>query len=113
VENDSAFLPSGLTYAITAAVTPPTPVQIGGPASGSPVTVKIFNSGTVFVTMAYGQTAAAATANCVTPTTGSPTQSLIIPPGADETFTVPPAQFWTGLVSAATAVVYLQTGYGI
>lgn len=112
MENDSAFLPSGLSYLIAGAASPPTPIQIGGPSSGSPVSVRIMNSGTVLAGVSFAPSAALATTNAVIPTAGTPQQCFVMLPGSVETITVPPGQWWTAVASIA-CTIYVQTGYGV
>lgn len=111
MENDSAFLPVTQTYAIAAASTPPTAILMG-PAIGSQITAKIYNSGTVLASVSFASTAALAASQCVTPTSGTPQTVLVLAPGEDGTFTVSPGQFWTA-TAASASTVYVQFGYGI
>jgi len=115
MENDSAFQPISPTFAIAGATAAPAAIQLtpGSPLSGSQIVAKIYNSGAVAAAVVFAATAAQAATNAVFPTPGTPTQVLLMAPGEDGTFTVPPGQFWTVVTASSTATVYIQTGFGI
>jgi hypothetical protein len=114
MENDSAFQPISPTFAIAGATAAPTAIQlIGSPQSGSQITAKIYNSGAVLVGIVFAPPAALAATQAVIPTPGTPSQVLILAPGEDGTFTVPPGQFWTAVTASSTATAYIQFGFGI
>lgn len=114
MENDSAFQPVSPSFCLAAAVTPATAIQlVGSPLSGSQITAKVFNSGAVFAVVSWASNAALALSQCVVPTPGSPQQVMMIAPGEDGTFTVPPGQYWTAATATSTSNIYIQTGFGI
>lgn len=113
MENDSAFRPGGLCLKITGdSASPPTGVQLGGPAAGD-VSVMVWNSSsTNGAFLGYGQDATTAQNNSVLPTsTGR--QVLPIPPGSLQTFTMAPNQFYSARTLAGTADLYLLAGNGV
>lgn len=101
------------TIVINGAISPPAPIQIGGfsapntpvgngPAAGM-MTLLVRNLDSTNVAyLAWGPTAAAATANAVVPAAGAPTLVVPLPPNSG---VVPDLQFIAGLfftvVSAA------------
>ena len=117
MENDSAFLPAGNCTAITGAVSPPMPIQIGGPNATGPSTslmsLDVWNSdATNDGFLAWGPSSAAATANAVVPT-GTGRQVLPLPHGMRKTFTFPAGQWFTVVSAAGTPICYLTPGIGI
>lgn len=111
MENDSPFRPGGATFTLTAAVSPPTPVQASGPAAGD-VSYLISNLGSTWVFLAFGATASACTANAVKPTGGTPQSVIPVAPNGSIILTLPPLQFFTAVADSATDIIYITPGNG-
>jgi hypothetical protein len=73
----------------------------------------IYNAGAAAVAIGYGLSAASATANAVFPTAGNPKPSIVIPAGAILTFTLTGNLFFSGIIGAGTASVYITPGDGV
>ena len=110
-----AFTPLGKTFVIPSDTVAPTGVQVStidAYANQSACAYRIVNSGAVVVHLGWGPSAAIATANAVAATAGSPTNSLVIGPGATEIFTFGPNAYFSAL-SASAVSVYITVGEGI
>jgi hypothetical protein len=112
-----AFLQNGSTANITAAQTPPTPIQITSNFSATGnilprLQYRILNTGSVVVFLGVGHTAAEATANsAVVSTVGN---GIPLLPGTDEVFSFPGDSYFTASIgSATTAAVYITPGEGL
>jgi hypothetical protein len=119
MENDSPFRAGGPCTLITGTTVPgPTPVQLGGPASGD-VSLKVWNQGANGGFLVWGPDATTCAANAAAlPAAAAAGKNYFLPipstPTAiTATFTVPPNQFWTVVTLAATSNVYLTPGNGI
>lgn len=120
-EADAPFLPVGQIFAITPGVSAPTPVQIGGPASGNLISIKAYNGNGAAVVLYGAPTAAACTAASAggiptpgspVPTTGGGAFAIAFGIGEDFVFQAAPAQFYTAVTGTASANMLLQTGLG-
>jgi hypothetical protein len=115
MDSTSAFRPKGQTYAISAAASAPTPIQVAGPISGD-VSYLVSNSGTVWAFLAWGPSAAVATANATAPVAGTPQPNLALAPGASRCFTLTGQSgggvFFTATAASATTV-YIVAGEGL
>jgi hypothetical protein len=110
-----AFTPLGKTIVVAAAASAPTGVQ-------APVYEKFnlqnvgqyrfINNGTTTVFLGTGTSAAEATANAVAPVAGTPSEAIVLVPGAVEILRFNKDTFFSGLSSAA-ATVYITPGQGI
>jgi len=110
MESNSPFRPAGATYAIAAAASAPTAIQIPG-GSGDTM-IYVVNSGTVPIFLSVGATQLAATANAIIPLAGVPATCLAVAPGAYKTFTLTP-NLWYSAVASSAATVYVTPGWGI
>ena len=110
----TAFIQNGATRAITAAVTPPTAVQVPAnftAGSRSRNQFRVVNSGTVTAFLGAAPSAAAAATNsAVVSTTGN---AIPLVPGAVEIFSFPPDWYFTLSTASDTAVVYITPGEGL
>lgn len=105
------FLPQGNTILVTAAVSPPSGVQVPAfQSSIQPTQFRIKNSGTADVAIGWGATAALAQTNAAIP--GAASQSVLLGAGQTEVFTFPPGTFFSATIGAATAPVYFTPGDG-
>ncbi len=110
-----AFTPLGKTVVVAAAGTASTGVQ-------APVYVKFdpqntgqyrfVNSGANTVFLGTGPTATLAEAAAVAPVAGTPSDAIVLVPGAVEILRFNKDTFFSGLASAATTV-YVTPGQGI
>ena len=110
-----AFTPLGKTVVVAAAGTAPTGVQ-------APVLVKFdpqnagqyrfVNAGNETVFLGTGPTAALAQAAAVAPVAGTPSDAIVLVPGAVEILRFNKDTFFSGLAAAATTV-YVTPGQGI
>lgn len=109
------FVPEGKTILITAAVGPPTGVQISSTVTTSYDTGAVFrihNNSTVTVAVGWGADAATAQTNAAFPIAGTPSLALVIPPNDVETFTLGKDQFFSASTLASTGSVYITPGSG-
>jgi hypothetical protein len=110
-----AFAPLGKTIVVAAAASAPVGIQ-------APVYVKFntqsagqyrfINAGTTTVFLGTGPTAASAAAASVAPVAGTPSDAIVLVPGAVEILRFNKDTFFSGLSSAA-ATVYVTPGQGI
>jgi hypothetical protein len=108
------FNPKGQTIAITADTTAPAGVQapLYSKFEGQQVGhIRVVNAGATPVFIGYGKDAATATANAVTPTSGSPASGIPILSGEVEILRVPKDMYFSG-ISSATAIFYITPGDG-
>jgi hypothetical protein len=102
------FQSGGQSYAIVAAASPPTPIQVSG-GTGNTSTM-ILNTGTIPVAIGIGSTAAIATANAVLPTVGSPSNAtIVIGAGLEIPIRSGSGQYWTAY-AASNTTIYLTPG---
>lgn len=108
-----AFNPQGKTVVVAAAAVAPAgvqaPVANGQTAAGQ---FRIVNAGTITVFLGVGPTASAAQANAVAPVAGTPSDAVVLVPGAVEILRFGSEAFFSGLASAA-ATVYITPGQGL
>ena len=103
-----AFNQQGNTQTFTAAVTPPSPVQVTS-STGAANQYRVINTGQVTVFMGVGTTSALATTNA---TSTMPSRAIPLLPGTDEILTFTPDAYFTGMTASSTAVVYITPGTG-
>jgi hypothetical protein len=106
----NAFVPLGNTTTFTAAISPPTPVQVVGLAPGGGQ-FRLLNAGSSTVFLGVGATAALATANAAVVTTTGAAIPLLA--GTDEILTFPIGSYFTGGTISGTSVVYITPGDGV
>ncbi len=104
-----AFTPMGNTVTVTAAVSPPTPVQATSTTIGG-TQYRINNSGNVAVYLGFGETAAAATAMANTTIVGS---TIVMNANSVEVFTFNVNQYFTAATASGSSVVQITPGDGI
>ena len=105
-----AFTPMGNTVTFTAAATAPTPVQCLSTTIGG-TQYRVINSGNVVVFLGFGDTSTQAAGNAaVVSTTG---RAFPLLPGTDEILTFNANQYFTGITSSGTAVLYVTPGDGM
>jgi hypothetical protein len=110
-----AFTPLGKTVAIAAAGTAPTGVQAPVYENFNPQNAgqyRFVNAGTTTVFLGTGPTAALAQAASVAPVSGTPSDAIVLVPGAVEILRFNINTYFSGLSSAA-ATVYITPGQGI
>ena len=105
------FTPSGNTAMVTAAVTPPTPVQLVSTTLGGNQ-YRIINNGSVTAFIGFGTTASDATTNATAPTAGSSTRAIPALAGTIEILSFPPNAYVTAATLSSTATVYITCGDG-
>jgi hypothetical protein len=109
------FNPQGTTVVVAAAGTAPTGVQapvyeqLNPQATGQ---YRFVNAGTNTVFLGTGPTAALAQAAAVAPVAGTPSDAIVLVPGAVEVLRFNINTFFSGLASGATTV-YVTPGQGI
>lgn len=107
------FQPLGPTVAITANATPPTGVQVPVDLFSNTQNYgqyRICNFGTVTVFLGYGNTAAEAAANSVTPAPSA--RCIPLAPGSVEVLRFGPTTFFSGFAASA-ATLYMTPGQGV
>jgi hypothetical protein len=110
-----AFNAQGKTVVVAAAGTAPTGVQVPVYEKFNPQATgqyRIVNAGTNTVFLGTGPTAALAQAAAVAPVAGTPSDALVLLPGAIEVLRFNKDTFFSGLASGATTV-YVTPGQGI
>jgi hypothetical protein len=110
-----AFSQLGKTVVVAAAGTAPTGVQAPIYERFNPQNTgqyRLVNAGTNTVFLGTGPTAAEATANAVAPVAGTPSDAIVLVPGAVEILRFNANTFFSGLASAATTV-YITPGQGL
>ena len=111
----NAFTVLGNTCKMTAAATPPTPIQVSSSTLGGNQYRIINLSTTTTAFLSYASTAAIATTNCVIPTgDGANAQNCIpILPNTDEILSFIPNGFFTARTATGTAEIYITPGDGL
>jgi hypothetical protein len=105
------FTPQGNTVLITAAVSPPTGVQVPSfKAATQSTQYRIKSSATADVAIGWGADATTAQTNAAIP--GSAAQCLMLGAGQTEVFSFPPGTFFSAAIGAATGAVYITVGDG-
>lgn len=116
-----AFALQGLTIYFAAAASAPTPVQCKvdqqytGNATATNSQYTVTNYATAGIILAWGATAAAATANAVNPKAGTPTYSFAMLPLSKETISAPLNSFFTAILQSGSTAgdVYVSPGGGM
>jgi hypothetical protein len=110
-----AFTPLGKTVVVAAAGTAPTGVQAPVSEKFDPQNAgqyRIINASTNTVFLGTGPTAALAQAAAVAPVAGTPSDAIVLVPGAIEILRFNKDTFFSGLAAAATTL-YVTPGQGI
>lgn len=110
-----AFTPLGKTVVVAAAGTAPTGIQAPVNEKSNSQNVgqyRFVNAGTNTVFLGTGPTAALAAAAAVAPVAGTPSDAIVLVPGAVEILRFNRDTFFSGLASGATTV-YITPGQGI
>jgi len=110
-----AFTPLGKTIAVAAASTAPTGVQAPVSEKFNPQNAgqyRFVNAGTNTVFLGTGPTAALAQAASVAPVAGTPSDAIVLLPGAIEVLRFNKDTFFSGLAAAANTV-YVTPGQGL
>jgi hypothetical protein len=110
-----AFNPIGKTVALAAASVAPAGVQAPVYEKFNPQNAgqyRFVNAGTNTVFLGTGPTAALAQAAAVAPVAGTPSDAIVLVPGAVEIIRFNKDTFFSGLAAAATAV-YITPGQGL
>jgi hypothetical protein len=110
-----AFNPLGKTVVVPAAAVASTGVQAPVLPKYNPQNAgqyRFINAGTTTVFLGTGPTAALAQAAAVAPVAGTPSDAIVLVPGAVEILRFNIDTFFSGLSSAA-ATVYVTPGQGI
>ena len=110
-----AFTPLGKTIVVAAAASAPAGIQAPVYAKFDPQNAgqyRFINNGTTTVFLGTGPTAAIATAASVAPVAGTPSDAIVLVPGAVEILRFNQDTYFSGLSSAA-ATVYITPGQGL
>lgn len=110
-----AFSPLGKTIVVASAASAPAGIQAPVYAKFDPQNVgqyRFINAGTTTVFLGTGPSAAEATANAVAPVAGTPSDAIVLVPGAVEILRFNKDTYFSGLSSAA-ATVYITPGQGL
>jgi hypothetical protein len=110
-----AFNPQGKTVVVAAAGTAPTGVQAPVYEKFNPQATgqyRFVNAGNETVFLGTGPTAALAQAAAVAPVAGTPSDAIVLVPGAVEVLRFNKDTFFSGLASSATTI-YVTPGQGI
>jgi len=110
-----AFTPLGETVALAAAAVAPAGIQAPVFAKFDPQNAgqyRFVNAGLVTVFLGTGPTAALAQAAAVAPVAGTPSDAIVLVPGAVEILRFNIDTYFSGLASSATTV-YVTPGQGI
>lgn len=111
----NAFTTLGKTVKLVAASTAPTPVQVPSTTLGGNQYRVINLSADTPCFLAYAQTQADATSNCVIPTGdgANSTNVLTLLPQTDEILSFVPNAYFTAITSSGTADLYIVPGDGL
>jgi len=110
-----AFNPQGKTVVVAAAGTAPAGVQAPVLAkfdAGAVGQYRFVNAGENTVFLGVGVSAADATAKAVAPVAGTPSDAIVLVPGAVEILRFTKDSWFSGLASGATTI-YITPGQGI
>lgn len=110
-----AFNPQGKTVVVAAAAVAPIGVQAPVHEKFNPQATgqyRFVNAGANTVFLGTGSTAALAQAAAVAPVAGTPSDAIVLVPGAVEILRFPLNTFFSGLASGATTV-YVTPGEGL
>ena len=111
----NAFTVLGNTAKMTAASTPPSPIQVSSTTLGGNQYRIINLSTSTACFLSYAQTAALATTNCVIPTGDGANAKNCIPilPNTDEILSFVPNGFFTAITASGTAEIFITPGDGL
>lgn len=111
----NAFTVLGNTCKMTAASTPPTPIQVASTTLGGNQYRVINLSTSVTAFLSYAQDSATATANCVVPTGDGANAKNCIPilPNTDEILSFVPNGYFTARTVSGTADIFITPGDGL
>jgi hypothetical protein len=111
----NAFTVLGNTCKMTAASTPPTPIQVLSSTLGGNQYRIINLSTSVTAFLSYAMDAATATSNCVIPTGDGANAKNCIPilPNTDEILSFVPNGYFTARTVSSTADLYITPGDGL
>jgi hypothetical protein len=110
-----AFAPLGKTIVVAAAASAPAGIQAPVYAKFDPQNAgqyRFINNGTNTVFLGTGPTAALAQAAAVAPVAGTPSDAIVLVPGAVEVLRFNKDTFFSGLASGATTI-YVTPGEGL
>jgi hypothetical protein len=110
-----AFTPLGKTVVVAATTSAPTGVQAPVAEKFNPQNAgqyRFVNAGTNTVFLGTGPTAALAQAAAVAPVAGTPSDAIVLVPGAVEILRFNKDTFFSGLAAAANTV-YVTPGQGL
>jgi len=103
-----AFTPMGNTVSFTAATSVPAPAQALSTTVGG-TQYRIYNSGNATVFIGFGNTTANAIAMANTSLNGP---TIVMVPQSVEVFTLNANQYFTGITTVNSSVVYVTPGDG-
>lgn len=107
------FQPLGKSHLLVAASPAPAPIQVSVDENTTGVgQYRIVNSGTNTVFLGVGATAAQATGRAAAIVAGSPSDTIVLVPGAVEILRFANNAYFTGFASGATNV-YITPGQGL
>lgn len=109
----AAFVPNGNTFTLTAATSAPSPVQVVSSTLGGNQYRVINSSSTQGCFLAYAQTSAEATTNCVAVTAGNPQKVIFLLPSTDEIISFVPNAYFTAITTTGSCVLYITPGDGM
>ena len=111
----NAFTVTGNTAKLTAATSPPSPIQVTSSTLGGNQYRVINSSTTVGCFLAFAADSATATTNCVIPTgAGANSQRVLyILPNTDEIISFVPSAYFTAITVSGTADLYIVAGDGL
>lgn len=110
-----AFTPLGKTIVVAATTSAPTGIQAPVYAKFDPQNAgqyRFINAGTVTVFLGTGTSAAEATSNAVAPVAGTPSEAIVLVPGAVEILRFNKDTYFSGLAVSATTI-YVTPGQGL
>ena len=110
-----AFTPLGKTIVVAAAASAPTGIQAPVYAKFDPQNTgqyRFINNGSTTVFLGTGPTAALAATAAVAPVAGTPSDAIVLVPGAVEILRFNKDTYFSGLSSSA-ATVYITPGQGL
>jgi hypothetical protein len=110
-----AFTPTGKTIVVASTTSAPTGIQVPVYAKFDQQNTgqyRFINAGTVTVFLGTGSTAAEAATNAVEPVAGTPSEAIVLVPGAVEILRFNINTYFSGLSSSATTV-YITPGQGL
>ena len=110
-----AFTPLGKTIVVAATTSAPTGIQAPVYAKFDPQNAgqyRFINAGTTTVFLGTAMGAAEATAAAVAPVAGTPSDAIVLVPGAVEILRFNQSTYFSGLAASATTV-YITPGQGL